>query len=472
MAVSPIATVRWRDATLDHFSFDSNATFRQKFLVHDAHWRHNRSGPLLLYFGNEGAIEDFWNASGALFELAPPLNALVVALEHRYYGVSLPFGAKSLDSAHTLRYLSVEQALADMAEFLARKSELLGCAPGGCRTVLFGGSYGGMLSAWHRLKYPQLTVGAIAASAPVDLWPDEGRAAQFRNVTLGAFGAYGAPACATTLDRALRRLPALAATAPGRQILDRTLAPCAPLASAGDGGRLVLYFGGALATTAMLDYPYPQSFVAPLPANPVKVACDRVGGGGDDDALLRGLAAAADVLLNSTGSLRCHNVSRELMGGGRAPGGKLGVGGLGDGWARAWNWQACTELVLEPATSDGLGFWVERDDEVAALQAACRAQFGADLVSRPAWLPASLGDGVALVRALTNVVFSDGDKDPWRIGGVPANASAYGDGSVRHVLIRGAAHHQDLRFDDPRDPPSVGEAKAIERRAIEGWLGR
>ena len=38
------------------------------------HWRHNRSGPLLLYFGNEGAIEDFWNASGALFELAPPLT--------------------------------------------------------------------------------------------------------------------------------------------------------------------------------------------------------------------------------------------------------------------------------------------------------------------------------------------------------------------------------------------------------------
>ena len=74
---------------LDHFSFDSNATFRQKFLVH-THWRHNRSGPLLLYFGNEGAIEDFWNASGALFELAPPLNALVVALEHRYYGASLP----------------------------------------------------------------------------------------------------------------------------------------------------------------------------------------------------------------------------------------------------------------------------------------------------------------------------------------------------------------------------------------------
>ena len=174
----------------------------------------------------------------------------------------------------------------------------------------------------------------------------------------------------------------------------------------------------------MLDYPYPQSL--PLPANPVKVACGRVGGDGDDDAPPAG-SPRPPTLLNSTGTLRCHNVSRELMGGGRARRAarrrrarrRLGARGTG---RRALS-------RARPATSDGLGFWVERDDEIEALQAACRSQRDA-LVSRPAWLPASLGDGVALVRALTNVVFSDGDKDPWRIGGVPANASAYGDGSV------------------------------------------
>ena len=52
------------------------------------------------------------------------------------------------------------QALADYAELIAALPSLVGCAgrvgangaAGRCDVVLYGGSYGGMLAAWHRLK--------------------------------------------------------------------------------------------------------------------------------------------------------------------------------------------------------------------------------------------------------------------------------------------------------------------------------
>jgi hypothetical protein len=75
-------TIVWKDTALDWFRFtldsDAPATFKQRILYSDHFWDNStRDGPLLIFFGGEGTCEDFYNNSGALFEMASSLSAKV-----------------------------------------------------------------------------------------------------------------------------------------------------------------------------------------------------------------------------------------------------------------------------------------------------------------------------------------------------------------------------------------------------------
>jgi lysosomal Pro-X carboxypeptidase len=140
--------------------------------------------PIFFYTGNESPLEQYINHTGLMWELAPIFHAHVVFVEHRYEGQSLPPANLSRDC---LSYASTIQALADYATIL--KDELIPLlsgtrSSGGSSSgtpllpppppppvIAFGGSYGGMLSAWFRFKYPHIVTGAIAASAPIGAFP-------------------------------------------------------------------------------------------------------------------------------------------------------------------------------------------------------------------------------------------------------------------------------------------------------------
>ena len=111
----------------------------------------------------------YLNNTGLMWESAEEFGALLIFAEHRYYGESRPYSGTEL--RHNMQYLTAEQAMADYAELLRElKSEL---HAEDSAVIGFGGSYGGMLAAWMRMKYPHVLAGAVAASAPIWAFPGE-----------------------------------------------------------------------------------------------------------------------------------------------------------------------------------------------------------------------------------------------------------------------------------------------------------
>ena len=56
----------------------------------------------------------------------------------------------------------------------------------------------------------------------------------------------------------------------------------------------------------------------------------------------------------------------------------------------------------------------------------------------------------------SNIIFSNGDLDPWRAGGVLTEINP----KITIRLIQGSAHHLDLRLPVAEDPADVTKARA------------
>lgn len=149
------------DQLLDHFDTSNTTTFKQRYYIALDDTHGNANAPVIYYQCGEGNCLDGYPIPPAIATYASSLGAAIVILEHRYYGKSQPFDQMT---GENLKYLTYEQALEDFAVFqkyVMRQMSLNG------KWIFAGGSYSGALSAYYRLKHPELVVGALSSSGVV-----------------------------------------------------------------------------------------------------------------------------------------------------------------------------------------------------------------------------------------------------------------------------------------------------------------
>nr|GLL24700.1 lysosomal Pro-X carboxypeptidase-like [Ipomoea trifida] len=438
---------------LDHFTFtpQSYHTFQQRYLINDRYWGGAKNmAPIFVYMGGEDDIEAFARETGSIIQYAPHFNALVVFIEHRFYGKSLPFGGEkeAISSSKTLGYLSSTQALADYATLIIDLKNNLTAADS--PVVVFGGSYGGMLAAWFRLKYPHVTIGALASSAPILLFDNITSPYAYRDVITQDFRSESEN-CYKVIKSSWQFIEDTAKQAGGPEILAKSFRICKNNISA-DSLENWLYT--AYAFTAASDYPTAANLFNPLPPYPVKQICKAIDDPRHGSDILEKLYAAVNIVYNYTGEVNCFDPEKpsEVL-----------------RRAAPWRWQICTEMIFPTGGSSKDSIFPVSEWDYNERVQFCKEAF--NIEPRPNWITTEFG-GHNIKRVLkrfgSNIIFFNGLRDPWSSGGVLENISE----SIVAIVAKEGAHHVDLRFSTKEDPKWLKDVRMKEVEIIKKWISQ
>src|SRR3990167_2391328 len=393
--------------------------FSQRYYVDETYSESDQS-PVFFHLCGESTCTPN-SLNGSLREMAKKYHAKLISLEHRYYGASLPRTTFTTDD---LKFLTTDQALQDAAafqKFFMRNDNWKG------KWIVFGGSYPGSLSAYYRLKYPELVAGALASSAPV--LAKENFEEYDAHVTQVA-----GPVCADKMRAAYRQIESVMSD-PARMTVIKRSFGVENLRNDTDFLFLVADIG-----SAAVQYGYKNMF------------CNMLQQGQDP---LTGYAEFAKYFYNAWGiddpvSLAIQGAESENP--------ADYADGLG---MRQWYYQSCIEY----------GYWKNAHHDPAkstrssAVNAAyfhdvCKRLFGittnanTDLINSQFYRP-------LLDSTTSRIFFTNGSTDPWsRLSLTPANGNATNK-NLAYYTIEGAAHCDDLR--QPRDNDSAALKSARQQ---------
>ncbi|KAF8887405.1 peptidase S28, partial [Infundibulicybe gibba] len=178
---------------IDHFGENATnkglgKTFPNRYWLNDSYYD---GGPVFIFdSGEQDAaplvpyyLQEFHGLS-AVMRLAKRYKGIAILWEHRFYGDSLPFPVNINTTADQWKFLTTEQALEDViffADSFSRQSshnqpsrgpQSLPIHPSITPWIFLGGSYPGIRGALLRQRNPDTIFASWASSAPVEAQVD------------------------------------------------------------------------------------------------------------------------------------------------------------------------------------------------------------------------------------------------------------------------------------------------------------
>ncbi|WCJ41673.1 Lysosomal Pro-X carboxypeptidase [Euphorbia peplus] len=425
---------------LDHFNFrpESLTNFEQRYVMNFKYWGGpNTSAPIFVYFGSEAHIYNDILYNGFLTDNAPHFKALLLYTEHRYYGKSIPFGSEkeALRNASSLGYLNSAQAIADYAAIIlhVKKKYSAENSP----VIVFGGSYGGMLASWFRLKYPHVALGALAASAPILYFEDIAPKNGYYSVVTKDFRETS-ESCYEAVRKSWAEIDKVASQPNGLSILSQKFNSCEPLKRSFE---LKDFLDSVYSEAAQYSEP---------PYYPITAMCDAIDGAPKTSYILDRIYAGVDVYMQQTS---CYDMSLLTY---------------TDLSHHPYTWQTCTELVMPIGHERNTMFQFDPFD-MENFTKECFKLFG--VLPQPHWVTTYYGGHdikLILHRFASNIIFSNGLRDPYSSGGVLENISD----SILAITTVNGTHSLDLQESREYDPDWLVMQRKTEIKIIQGWISK
>eukprot|EP01133_Synstelium_polycarpum_P010271 gene10271-11979_t len=422
---------QWFTQAVDHFNIANTATFQQRYLINDAYW--NGKGPVFMMINGEGPMSLGTVVGLKFVEWAKQFGALIISLEHRYYGAS--FVTEDLSTPNMV-YLSSQQALADNAVFRQFVAEKYNVQPSS-KWVSFGGSYSGALTSWFRIKYPQLVDFVVASSAPVNAEIDF---YQYLEVVQNSLlTAPNGQACVENIAMATQKIQAMIDQVALDPISD-LFNLCPPLETKED----VSNFMQSLAGNFMGVVQYNLESQGPS----VNSLCEMMTNTSNDPLgnyinLWNSFADGCTDASYNTMISEVTNTTNDAN----------AIGG------RMWFYQTCIEFgYYQTSTSTKQPFGDLFPIEFATQQ--CEDVFGFKFLPNVNWTHTDYG---ATQPEVSNVLYVNGEIDPWHALGITTNSFSAPSPSL---LIKGTAHCADMEIPNSVSPSTLVPAQKV----IESYL--